>query len=252
MKTSEFVIAPKNRKVTCLLAEPEKLHPDPALFLVFSSSRQDTMQGQPYCEAVNILVDAGHYVLSFDLPNHGDRVKPHGESLEGFISALKAGENPFDDFVEDAISAIDACLERGIGTNGRIYAYGTSRSGYCVLRLISADNRVKGISAIAPVTGWGLVSEFNAIKDSKEITKLSLDNFVPKISGKSIFIVIGNSDLRVNTGNCVDFVSKIIKHETENNVKSGLEFHVIRSEGHSVDEEWRNEGARFLLKLASI
>ena len=59
---------------------------------------------------------AGHFVASLDLPAHGDRVDPaHGESLDGWASALLAGDDPFVATVSDASALVSECLVRGYG-----------------------------------------------------------------------------------------------------------------------------------------
>ena len=70
------------------------------------------------------FLDAGHYVLTFDLPHHGDRIvkdsieaTPPGAAngnIRAMSKAFTAGNDPFEQFVSDGMAAIDACLERGV------------------------------------------------------------------------------------------------------------------------------------------
>ena len=127
MKVTEFTIDVGNERLTGALATPDDalLSEDSGLLLNISATRQHALGDPTQNHATGPFLEAGHHVLTFDLPNHGERVNEHGSEIEGMSKA----------FVADGKAALDACLERGIATSERVVAFGVSRAGYCCLRL---------------------------------------------------------------------------------------------------------------------
>ena len=254
MKLTDFPIRVGDRTVTGLLAEPEEggLAPDPALLLTFASTRRETMTVAPYDESAKAFVAAGHRALSFDLPEHGDRVTPGREAgIAGMCQALVAGRDPFELFVADGRAAVDACLRRGLARAGRVFACGVSRGGYCALRLAAADPRIGGVAGFAPVTDWRAVREFAPVKSRSDVAALALDNYAAKLAGRPVWLAIGNRDDRVGTECCTRFALRVFEAEAGLGLRaSRVCFQVVDdSQGHSLDIRWRRAGADFLIRL---
>ncbi|MSP13803.1 MAG: hypothetical protein EXR62_12715 [Chloroflexi bacterium] len=256
MQTTEFTIDVQGDlpgrvgRLTCSLGIPDNntLASRPGLLLTFSSTRQNAMSEDPYDIATRIFSKAGHYVLSFDLPNHGERINAYGQGIAGFSAAIMAGEDPFQTFVADGKAALDACLAQGIDPGNRIFACGVSRAGYCAIRLAAADKRIRGVAGLAPVTDWRRLSEFSAIRDKPEVAALTLDHWAESLAGRAVFVGIGHKDDRVGTDACVGFALRLLEAERATGQTQGnLTLHVIESEGHSYGNEWREAGVRFLL-----
>lgn len=245
MTITEFVV--ETEGLTCALAAPPVPAPDPALLLTFSGARQMAMGRHPYDLAAKAFTDAGHYALSFDLPNHGDRIDPYGEGIAGMCAALIAGEDPFTRFVADGEAVIDACLERGIGAGGT-FAYGISRGGYCAIRLAAADPRIRGVAGIAPVTDWRVLKEFAQVRDRPEVGAMVLDHFAPSLARRPVFLIIGNRDARVGTDCCARFALRLFESEAGQNASSS-EVRVVDFPGHGLPDEGYLAGAQFLLRL---
>lgn len=163
----EFAIARPGGDLTIAVLTPEadELAEDPLLLLSFSPDRAASLPDGKYGAITQKFIDEGHRIASFDLPAHGDRVDELGGSIKGLAALASAGRKPFDLFVEDARLAIDELIERGLAKPGRIMLCGVSRSGYCVLRLAAADDRIAATAALAPVTDWRVLREFDAVKD---------------------------------------------------------------------------------------
>ena len=85
-----------------------------------------------------------------------------------------AGDDPFEQFVADGVAALDACLEKGIGANGNIVAYGVSRAAYCCLRLAAADPRLRAVAGPSPVTDWGILPQFADYCDESKTKQLHI------------------------------------------------------------------------------
>ena len=161
MNIDEFTVVAGSEKLKCTLASPAAPRENPALLLNISATAHYALHDETQNHPTEPFLNAGHYVLSFDLPHHGERVgEIYGESLLGWGQAFVAGDDPFEQFCTDGKAALDACQERGISLSGKVVGYGVSRAGYCLLRLAAADERVRAMAGLSPVTDWGIPEEF--------------------------------------------------------------------------------------------
>ena len=251
MDISEFAVATARGPLNCSLAVPPagELAADAALLLAFGGTRQAVLDGDSGFAPALHFVRAGHRVLSFDLPNHGDFVDQYGQSIDGICAAFVAGDDPFARFVDHGKAAIDACVERGLARPGRIFACGGSRGGYCALRLAAAEKRIDGVAGLAPVTDWRILREFDAVKERADVAGLALHNWAVELAGRPVYLAIGNHDHRVGTHACVELALRIF--EEEKPVEEGastVEVHVVQAAAHALPENWEIEGSRFLLR----
>jgi len=252
--TRDFTVDRGTEKLAVRLFSPpdDRLAPQPLLLLNFASDRQTSLTGAAYSTPVQIFLKAGHRVASFDLPAHGDRVDGRGSGIDGMCARFLDGDDPFRQFAEDGRAVIDRLIERGEATANRIVVAGTSRAGYCSLRLAAADRRVAAVAAYAPVTDWRVLREFAAVRDRDEVAGLALEHFVQPLAGRPIYVAIGNHDLRVGTDACTRFVLHLAQAEGSEQGKSRLQFLIVDdSEGHSLDNRWRERGAQFLVDAFS-
>jgi hypothetical protein len=257
MKLTEIVIETPDGPLACSLAAPDSPPSrapaaEPSLLLTFGMTRQSALTEYPHDLPARIFTEAGHYALSFDLPNHGERIDAFGEGIGGMCAAFLAGHGPFARFVSDGRAVIDACGRLSIPGSDRIVACGVSRAAYCALRLAAADRRIRAVAGLAPVTDWRALNEFGAVRDRPEIAALALDNWAAELAGRGVFLAIGNADARVSSDACVRLAQRILEEEARLGIPSSLvELHVVPSEGHSLDSEWRSAGGRFLLETTS-
>ena len=147
----EFSVEVKGEALACLLAEPDELSDRPALLLNFAADRTTTLQSEPYSITPRMFLDAGHRVASFDLPCHGDReVSGEPRGIAGFCAEWRRGNDVFAGFVDEGRAVIDALIDRKLGEPGSIFVSSTSRGGYCALRLMAADERIKAAATFSP------------------------------------------------------------------------------------------------------
>lgn len=232
-------------KVTYWLHRPPTTQS--ALLLTVASTRQASFHEDPYDIPARLFAAAGHAVVSFDLPNHGEQINAFGQGIVGLCAAFGAGEDPFAQFVAQGQAVIDACLEQGVGTGG-VYVCGVSRAGYCALRLAAADPRIRGVAGLAPVTDWRVLSEFAAVREQPAVAALALEHWAEDLAGRPVFLTIGNHDVRVGTDCCVRFALRLLELEDQTTTgASALQLHVVKAAGHSLDARWRTAGAEFLL-----
>lgn len=222
--------------------------PSDTLLLTFSSTRQAAFYEDPYDIPAQLFAAAGHAVVSFDLPNHGEQVDQFGSGIEGFCAAVCADADPFVKFIEQSQAVIAACLAQGSGRGG-IVACGVSRAAYCVLRLAAADPRIRAVAGLAPVTDWRCLREFSAVRHQPAVAALALDRWVEPLAERAIYLAIGNHDDRVGSDACVSLVLRLLERRaTYNNLPPTLQFYLVDSPGHSLADEWRRAGAEFLLE----
>ena len=255
MKLSKFSVTVGDHDLLCLLAAPDQLTQvgaRRALLLSFSTTRYMSLQTAPYDITAKAFTEAGHYVVSFDLPNHGDGIDEYGEGLVGLWRAHAAGADPFGRFLGQGRAVIDACLERGWGDPDRIFVCGVSRGGYCALRLMAADRRIQGVAALAPLVDWRSLAEFAAIADRPALARLSLEHWAHQLAGRALYLAVGNHDHRVDTAHCLRFALRLFELAdfSQPNL-STTEIYINNSPGHTLNDEWANRGAQFLLRLCA-
>lgn len=252
-KDEEFTINSGGEKITVLVRTPAKLAAKPMLLLSFSAGRKDSVPGGKYGDVTEAFIKQGHRIASIDLPAHGDRVdKKYGSGIKGFANYVADGKDPFDIFVLNAKDMITECLKRGLATKGNIVSCGVSRAGYCALRLTAEDSRISGVAAFAPVTDWGVVSEFESIRKSPNVAKISLERFAAKLVDRKVYVAIGNRDDRVGTDACTRFVLALTEAlRKKGEPAAGLRYMLVEdSKGHGLGKSWRVEGIRYLLGQA--
>ena len=249
----EFSAEAKGQALRCILAEPEELSDRPALLLNFAADSTATLKKAPYNITPRMFLDAGHRAASFDLPCHGDREVP-GEprGIAGFCAEWRRGNDVFAGFVDEGRAVIDALIERKFAEPGRIFVSGTSRGGYCALRLMAADERIGAAAAFAPVTDWRILNEFAEVKDTPEIADLALTRFARSFAGRAVWIAIGNCDARVGTDACLRFAEAVLRTEAGAGCSSSrFELHVIPERNHQLSDTWRRRGGEYLLNWAN-
>lgn len=250
--TEEFAVQIGRRSLVARLLSPpsERLSERPGLLLTFASDRESALSVEPYCLVARVFLGHGHRALSFDLPSHGARVDAYGSGIPGFRNAVVDGHDPFARFVEDGMAVLGRCVDTGVASPGRVAVCGTSRGGYCALRLLAADPRITAGAGFAPVTDWRDLSEFAADRERSDVANLRLSGFADSFAGKAVFLAIGNHDERVNTASCCRFYLDLVESNTRHGHRADrVDFYCTDDAGHSMGEAWYRRGTEFLLKM---
>ena len=255
MKITEFTVEVGGEDLRCSLAEPEErlVSVDSGLLLNISATRQTALADATQNHPTEPFLAAGHYVLSFDLPHHGERVRRYGDGLAGMGRALMAGDDPFEQFVADGRAALDACVVRGIGGNGKIAAYGVSRAGYCCLRLAAADERIRAVAGLSPVTDWAIPAEFARVCEESRLGAVHLENWVDRLADRAVYLCVGGEDDVVGTECCVAFAMRLRARQRQVLGEGRLlnQLHVVDSPGHSPARYWRLDATEYLLRCCA-
>ena len=244
MGGGEFSVEVRGQALTCLLAEPSELSDRPALLLNFATDRATTLKTEPYSITPRMFLDAGHRALSFDLPCHGDRAVPgQPKGIAGFCAEWVRGTDVFAEFVEEGRAVIDVLIERKLAEPDRIFVSGTSRGGYCALRLMAADERIRAAAAFSPVTDWRVLKEFASVKNAPEVADLALTCFAAALVERTVWTAIGNCDARVGTDACLRFAEAVLRVEAEEGCSSSqFVVHVVPERDHQLSADWRRRG----------
>ncbi|MCK5811633.1 MAG: prolyl oligopeptidase family serine peptidase [Clostridiales bacterium] len=240
-----------NREIIATVMSPlkENLAKNPAILLTFSMDGQQSLSELPYCVGSDMFLEKGHRSVSFDLPNHGNRINQYGSDIVGWRNSFINGSDPFKMFIEDATMLIDVLISKGFVKKGKIFISGVSRAGYLALRLFSIEKRIKAVTALAPVTDWRELIEFKNDISNNELKDISIENYITDMVGRPIYLAIGNSDKRVGTKSCSDFYNKLINENKRKGYNcKDLILYITNDENHSLDIYFRELGTKFLLE----
>ena len=164
--------------------------------------------------------------------------------------AYMDGFDMFEQFVADGKAALDACLERGIASNGKIVSYGVSRAAYCLLRLVAVDSRLRAVAAPSPVTDWGVPEEMSQSCPRTNTWPLLIDHWVDELAETAVYLSVGSQDDIVGTEACVRFAMKLFEKQRRKQPKDELisQLHVMDSPSHSPSMASRLDATRWLLE----
>ena len=230
-----FIVAPGGASIQCRIDSPANLCENAALVLSLGAGVEQTLGDEDFRVPILPVLEAGHRVISFDLPCHGDRVDEFGLGITGFNNMYEHGIDVFSQVTDECKAVLDAVIEKRMAKAGNIGILGTSRGGYIALRAFAADARIKCASCICPVTGWEYLSEFSANKDKEEVLNLRLDNFAHKMVGRAVHLAIGGHDDRVSTESCLRFYLRLCdENEKKGYSNEGCTLVVTEDKGHNL------------------
>lgn len=240
-----FTVAVEDRRLPVVIASPppQDLADDPVLLLTIGGPTSHLLP--PNDLPALYFLERGHRAVSFP-------VGTMPGSLELYCDTVLEGPDPTLMFIQNAEAVIDACVERGWARRGRVVVTGISRYGYLALRLMAADDSLNIGGGFSPVTDWRYLREFHGHESDPHVTALGLSNFVDQLTGKKIYLAIGNHDDRVSTQSCCELFVALNKANT--NLGYGherLDFFVTPSPGHTLADEWYERGMAILLDAAT-
>ncbi|OHB58908.1 MAG: hypothetical protein A2Y12_17665 [Planctomycetes bacterium GWF2_42_9] len=260
LECEEFIVPVGNRKVSAMIASPaaKDLHPDPVLLL--SIGGQDTHLIPPNDQPAKYFWERGHRVVSFKIPFEvvaqdalkiGTAARIYNIAIETLCDRIISDIDPFTDFIEDAKAVIKTCIDRKWARPGRIVVTGISRFGYLAFRLMASDNQLNIGGGFAPVTDWSELIEFKEQKHLKKVTDLKISLFTEKLTGKKIYMAIGNHDDRVSTLKCCQFFLDLNQENEKLGFdRSYVDFLCTPDPQHTLSDECYTKGLEILLNWA--
>lgn len=222
--------------------------PAPTLF-VFANDIMGTLQSDDYNKAGKTLISQGYICVALDLPCHGKNVRAdEPQGLDGWASRLNKGEDPIFPFTKDASAVLDHLIAEGLTDPARVAVCGTSRGGFAALHFAAAEPRVRCAAAFAPVTDLLALSEFTGQEKNQPTNELALRHRAEKLSGRPIWVCIGNHDERVDTDRAIAFTRSVVAASVPEKKKALIELHVMTSEGHTIHPTAHEEAAAWIAR----
>jgi dienelactone hydrolase len=185
--------------------------PKPTLIVVAHAIEE--MQRQPvYTEVAAILAPQGWLSIVIEPPCHGEDARP-GEpaQLEGWRARLEHDEEFIPAFAAKCRAILDELIQQKITDADRVAVCGTSRGGFLAYHLAAADPRVKAAAGISPVTNLLALREFASTSHRQQAEQLDVRRLAPKLSGRAVWLSIGNNDTRVNTDDAIAFTREVVR-----------------------------------------
>jgi len=214
-----------------LLGEKPK-SPAPTL-LVFGGDRSGTLVSEDVNRIGQLLSAEGYLSVSLDIPCHGDDVRPGEEAgLTAWRDRIVKGDDLIGPFTASVSRVLDHLIAEQYTDPQRIAISGTSRGGFCALHAAATDDRIRSVLAFAPVTHLPVLREFEGARDNPAVLKLSTIHLADKLASKSIWITIGNDDVRVGTTECIDMARALVERARGKAVPIPIELHILGSIDH--------------------
>jgi len=206
--------------------------PAPTL-LVFGGGRSETLLGEDVNRIGRLMADDGYLSVSLDIPCHGEDVRPGEEAgLTAWRDRVVNGDDLLGPFTANVTKVLDHLIAEGYTDPHRIAISGTSRGGFCAFHAAAADERIRCVLAFAPVTHLPVLREFEGARDNPDVLKLSTIHLADKLAAKSIWMTIGNADVRVGTAECIDMYLALIERAKGKSDPIPIELHLIGTLDH--------------------
>jgi len=184
-------------------------YPAPTL-LVFSATIEESLGDPYYRQCGNSLAELGFLCVSLDLPGHGKEQRPDEPAgLAAWRYRSDRGEDFVTSFTTRVQKVLDYLIQEGYTDPKYIAACGTSRGGFMALQTAAIDPRIRATAAFAPVTALMTLREFNGVTNREHVDSLSLLAQADRLAGKSLWISIGDRDVRVGTDDAIAFARRV-------------------------------------------
>lgn len=186
--------------------------PAPTLF-VFGGDMRSSLMGEDVNHLGRMLVPHGYLCVSVDMPCHGFDVRPGetGGDLVHWKERVLKGENIVEVFDKHFSHVLDYLVSEKFTDPADVAVAGTSRGGFLAFHAAAADARVKQVVAFAPVTHLPALREFAGAEKDERVLALSPIHVADKLAGRPVWIVIGNSDARVSTSDCLELGLELVR-----------------------------------------
>lgn len=220
--------------------------PAPTLF-VFAHEMAGTLDSDAYNKVGRFLQARQFLCVSLDLPCHGQAVRAdEPQGLDGWEARLRKDEDPIGPFVKEAAQVLDYLIAEGYTDAQQVAACGTSRGGFAALHFAAAEPRVRCVAAFAPVTELPALREFQGLEQHARTNELAIARQAEKLSGRPVWICIGNDDERVGTDRAIAFARQVVQASKSQKKNAMIELHVMASTGHSVHPTAHAEAAAWI------
>ncbi|CRX39142.1 alpha/beta fold hydrolase [Estrella lausannensis] len=218
----------------------------------FALSAESSLTLDPFNQPVLELAENKVRCLSFTLPHHLRGDNPQ-DAMHKWAESLLQNPHFLDNYVQAVIRDLEYLEREGVLNLNKTALMGLSRGGYIALRVAAELSEIGATLAFAPLTGFPQLAEFQERFPSALMQAQSLTNFIPKLAGKTIKILIGNRDTRVGTRASFEFMEALVEECFSKGIRTPpVEMTVTPSighKGHGTSPDSFKEGARWLKSL---
>lgn len=179
----------------------------------------NTLNGNTTAGVNLSLLSAGYRIASLDLPSHGEDAHESETPLVNWRTRIEGGDTTlFTNFAAGLSRVIDTLRVNDVSIVGQ------SRGGYVAAICAALEPRVKRIVMLAPVTDLQRLTEFDGYTVDQDV--FGLGQYTAVLSGKAIYIRIGNNDERVGTDAAEAFAADV-----------GAQIEIVDEPGHGVTDD---------------
>lgn len=206
-------------------------------------------------------------VFSVTLPFHGD-MQENESALTAWADRYSEGADVVSFFTRRVSASLDKLIAAGHVDAGRVYSAGLSRGGLLAAHLALANPVVDAVLGFSPVTSLAGLAEFrelagvveeeptSAVTRKLNAASLLSEAAVEGLSRKAVRCYSGNSDTRVGTRSCFDFMEALAARAASRKERSSpheyIMFCSMGREGHGTSSDVFCVGARWLLRRAGL
>lgn len=228
------------------------LQPAPTL-IILATTVQGTLGQSYYRQCGNQLAEHGFLCVSVDLPCHGSQKRPdEPEGIAGWRYRCDHQENFISDLNQRLSAVLTWMIEQKLTDPERIAVCGTSRGGYSALQFAASDSRIRCVAAFAPVTDLSKLSEFQGAENNPLVQALSIENSAPQLTGRSVWVTIGDRDLRVSTDSAIRFARQVTEQSLAAKMSPDVDLHVVAEpKGHTTPAGAPEMAATWILRKLS-
>jgi dienelactone hydrolase len=220
--------------------------PSPTL-VVIATDFKNSLESDDYNKAGQILGEQGWISIALDAPCHGaDHRTGEPDGLNGWRSRLEQGDNFVAEFNKKVSEVLDYAVHERYTDPQKIAVAGTSRGGFMGLNLMAAEPRIQCAVAFAPVAELPMLTEFKGLENHPLTKSIALPSLAGKLTGRPIWICIGNNDQRVGTDSVIAFTRKVVAVSFAQKKPAPIEIHVMQTEGHAIHKTAHDEAAAWL------
>lgn len=207
--------------------------PSPTL-VMFAADMNGTLTNIDNNTIAILLKEKGFVVVALDVPCHG-RDAQSGESsgdLGAWRTRIEKGQPLMQETSHKTSRVLNHLIAEGYSDPLRLVVSGTSRGGFTAFHVAAAEPRFKYVIGFAPVTHLPTLAEFSGTSSNPAVLEYSAIHLAPKLADRSVWIAIGNNDVRVGTDDCLDFVRELVKHSSPKNNPVPVELHLLATINH--------------------
>ncbi|MBI2478028.1 MAG: prolyl oligopeptidase family serine peptidase [Planctomycetia bacterium] len=214
--------------------------------IVLSGTIEGTLTNPYFRQCGNQLArESGWLCVSIDLPCHGTQHREGESGLSGWRERVENGDDFVKQFNQRLSGVLDYLIDNGFSDPKRIAVCGTSRGGFLAIHFAASDTRVGYIAGFAPVTDLAMLSEFKGIEDNPLTKQLSAAHQAGKLTGRHVWIGIGDQDQRVSTDAAIQLARQLTI------AKCQVELHVFpEPRGHTTPKGAPEMVARWILSVS--